>query len=68
MAKRFPYTGIGYDKRRLQFYSSIRIDGVSTICGYCNTVIECVKLRDLYIIRHNIDTKKYPLQIIKPKI
>jgi len=66
MAKKFEYVGIGYCKRRGSYYSSIRIDGVSTICGYADSPIKCAKLRDLYIIRHKIDVNKYPLQIIKP--
>jgi hypothetical protein len=64
MANKSKYIGVRYDKNRKKFYSTLTHQGVIYNCGYDVSDKVCAKLRDLTIIKLNLNKKK--LQVIKP--
>jgi hypothetical protein len=64
MQKTSTYKGVHWDKSCNKFRAMLIYKGVTYNCGFANSEIEAVKLRDLLIIRRGFPQSK--LQIIKP--
>ena len=63
MEKTSTYKGVHWDKQCNKFRATFYHKRVMYNCGFADTEIEAVKLRDLLIIRKGFDQSK--LQIIK---
>lgn len=64
MKKTSNYVGVFWDKQCNKYKSTFVNKGVTYKCGFADSELEAVKLRDLLIIRKGFDQSK--LQIIKP--
>jgi len=58
------FKGVSWDRKTLQFKSSLTFKRITHHCGYASTEISAVKLRDMKILNLGFDKKL--LQIIKP--
>jgi len=56
------YTGVHYDRDRKKWKVSLRVKGVLYLETYTETDVQGAKIRDLAIIKNNLDR---PLQVLK---
>lgn len=62
--KKSKYTGVSWNKRHRRWGAVVYHNNKRVYYHNCETEIEAVKQRDMFIIKNRLDK---PLQIIKPK-